>query len=413
MGRIFFIAKDPKQASIDLYDCCLNLPYSDSPSLSKCAKTSVHFSLCTCFHSFKYTAAVASEFQIEYLKNKPNINIPGIVWIMHHWSVDKHPDHFGMKVMELLALNANRNHPEALKSCCYSSMPDKIDAIFSMDYYFKDFTDYESFLLDLLFRSMGYTVPLHSLVNGDDRPELREALYSSAHLRASLKMESFCPYIDYINNEHPYLKDVNCSDIIKNPSFPKLKFVHMDIAYINPLYKNNIPEPAHLSVETLDLTLKSILTIAKSNYFVVAILQRNEGNGNRIFVNIDDLMRSINRILNVETVHIWYINSKTPALEQVRYFRSFDLLISPHSSQLANLVFSRPGSHVIEIQTVEERTFHLLGLKMGLHYQYLSDNEPVNRVSKDDNNWPKWNTKVNMTKFDEALENVNKIRLKS
>ena len=414
IGRIYFVAKDPKQGSIDLYDCCLSAP-DGRPDLKKCTK-SVHFSFCFCFHLYKYSPAVATKNQIDFFAKDPSINIPGNVWVMHHWSLWKHPDHLAMKVLELLALYDNRNHPEALKTCCYSSMPDKIDALFSMDYLFTNLTDYELFHMVLLSRSMGYTVPIHSLCT--DPIFHWSTLYGhGGALYASIQMEPFCDYIEYIKNDSDFYKNINCSIIRENPSYPKLKFVHIDFAFMSPVYKNNIPEPTALSVEALGKSLNTFISIPKSESFNVAIVQRNEGNGKRKFTNIDDAMRSINQILKVENINIWYIDSNTPAFEQVRYFRTFDLLISPHSSQLANLVFSRPGSHVIEIQTKnpveEERTFYRLGLKMGIHYQFLFENEPVNRRADDIDDWRKWDTKINMTYFNEALENVSKMIKKS
>ena len=68
-----------------------------------------------------------------------------------------------------------------------------------------------------------------------------------------------------------------------------------------------------------------------------------------------------------------FINGATPALVQAFKFCACHLIVSPHSSQLSNLVFSYPGISVIELQNEElvENTFLQLGTKLGLHYQLL------------------------------------------
>jgi hypothetical protein len=62
-----------------------------------------------------------------------------------------------------------------------------------------------------------------------------------------------------------------------------------------------------------------------------------------------------------------FIDSDTPALEQAMAFCTCHLLITPHSSQLANLVFSTRGISAVEVQADTgfiEPTFQNLAQKV-------------------------------------------------
>eukprot|EP01052_Picozoa_sp_SAG31_P069117 SAG31_NODE_27939_length_418_cov_0.623824_1_plen_76_part_01 len=68
-------------------------------------------------------------------------------------------------------------------------------------------------------------------------------------------------------------------------------------------------------------------------------------------------------------------------------FRAFDILLTPHSSQLANLVFTPPGRSIIEMQAWRagpskaskdgswDRTFFRMSEQLQLHHQVIVSNE--------------------------------------
>lgn len=102
------------------------------------------------------------------------------------------------------------------------------------------------------------------------------------------------------------------------------------------------------------------------------MLQRSSGNGLRKWTNKNEVEKALFDTLGVSEIATVYVDEKTPPLEQVRVFCSYHIILTSHSSQLANLVFAVPGSSTIEFQGVQaksEPTFEVLGGKVGLHYQ--------------------------------------------
>ena len=74
--------------------------------------------------------------------------LDGKSWVMHHWSVWKHPDHFTMKLLEFLALMTNKNVVGS--DFCYGHLPESIDHLVSMDYFTENLTDYESTIMNIV-----------------------------------------------------------------------------------------------------------------------------------------------------------------------------------------------------------------------------------------------------------------------
>lgn len=77
-------------------------------------------------------------------------------------------------------------------------------------------------------------------------------------------------------------------------------------------------------------------------------LLRNEGNGLRRVLNYDELVGFIEKKYKIN-ISVRYINSLTPSFEQAKIFNSADLIISSHSSQLFNMMFSRFNTTVLEL----------------------------------------------------------------
>ena len=91
----------------------------------------------------------------------------------------------------------------------------------------------------------------------------------------------------------------------------------------------------------------------------------------------------------------------------------FDILLTPHSSQLASLFFARPGSSVIEIQgcrSKREASFLITSQQMGLHHQVLragnEDDASPGEVLEPDpaaRSWHLWNHTVDIAELRQAL----------
>ncbi len=146
---------------------------------------------------------------------------------------------------------------------------------------------------------------------------------------------------------------------------------------------------------------------------VVAILQRIEGAGMRSILNLQEVGRAVRKVFGIVELKIWYIAEDTPALDQVTLFHSADIIIATHSSQLTNLVFSRPGTFVIEIQPEigEEYSFRDIGVAAGMNYYLLNKGHQYDKSrdqSKTPNSfsWRFWDYYVNITLLSEVLQTI-------
>jgi capsular polysaccharide biosynthesis protein len=98
------------------------------------------------------------------------------------------------------------------------------------------------------------------------------------------------------------------------------------------------------------------------------LLQRSDGNGLRKWLNKNSVEKAIQEVFQTADLTTVFIDAQTPVQEQIRLFCSFHVIISSHSSQMANLMFSTPGISVVEFQgkgAKLEPTFMDLGHKAG------------------------------------------------
>lgn len=155
----------------------------------------------------------------------------------------------------------------------------------------------------------------------------------------------------------------------------------------------------------------------------MAVIQRIDGMGTRRFINLDDMLRAIQSTFNIHNVELWYIDGKTDPLEQALMFCSAHVVISPHSSQLTNLMFSQKDTFVLEVRAsgFYEPSFEQICLHKHLRYKLLNegnfaayDNGTVinhhfnSTYSAPNYVWASWNTIVDIEKFKEALKEVMK-----
>jgi hypothetical protein len=430
--RIYFIPQPSqrREAIEDLFTCCLNTKTSQFllPRPDDCGG-SVSFHVCRCFHNLKYVPSVASPQIVSAVQR----NLTNTSWLMHHWSFIHHPDHFSMRLLELHGLLYNLRHGTLPWS---SSFPKEINHLVSMDYPGSHLTDYERLILALLETTAQRKIPYHFLHSQEEasRDGFSKRFHKKPYLPSLEIVAPLCAAGQgQWHNSHTKHKHNSASTLpSKVPTLPtQVSLAHicqvferknrqgqswipfpsvsyLEHAFLSPVYKNNIPLPFASSAKGLRLSLRSLirhnfskttttaqqdslrcLTLPPSSsplhsssslhppllpqYPQVGILLRAEGKGLRRFLNLHQMILSIRKITGQEFVPLLFISSKTPGLLQAARFCQFHLLVTPHTSQLTNLVFAPPNISVIEIQNegYQEETFLQLGRKMDLHYQLL------------------------------------------
>ena len=413
---VYLIAHEEKQvtAVTDLYNCCiLNADSAECPSSS-----SVQGGLCGCFRNKRYIAAVATKDQLDYLQRsvseKDSHYLPGTTWLMNHNHIRKHPDHFTQKLFEFRAFVTNKHVTD---SCCYSGLPEKIDRLVSMDYPVNPLTDYESTMQKIVWKSVGKEyeyLKLADIVSD----ETMQALFSVSTW-ALLKQQVLWSYCLHSKAwaEQPIAKQIvsACNDPeTRINETVRLPFWYAERVSLSPSFQNGFPKPAEVSFATFSPAIDQVLidenihlppvNLATKD-LVVAILQRMEGAGFRKILNLDDVSRTLRSELNVHKIEQWYIDGNTSALDQITYFRSFDVLLSTHSSQLTNLMFARNTSHVIEIQPEHGRefVFHKKGQAVGLDYYLLTQGHRFRTHGHEPSNWRGWDYEVNLDQLRLAL----------
>lgn len=90
----------------------------------------------------------------------------------------------------------------------------------------------------------------------------------------------------------------------------------------------------------------------RSNQLRVYVFKRTEGRGLREFVNLDEVIALAQTFTSLP-IEVITINSTTPVRDQATLFRAFDLLITSHGSQIANIIFTDPErTGIIEVLPV-------------------------------------------------------------
>jgi hypothetical protein len=79
--------------------------------------------------------------------------------------------------------------------------------------------------------------------------------------------------------------------------------------------------------------------------------KRTEGSALRLLTNENDIRHLVGEFSD-HPLSIVTANANTPPEEQISVFRSFDILITPHGSHLANMIFARRHSVFIEVAAV-------------------------------------------------------------
>jgi hypothetical protein len=425
---VYFIARDETKAKAitDLFACCIiNQNGSQCP-----VGSSVSPDLCQCFRMKRFAPALANSEKLNFLettlKSKAHSHyLPGNSWLINHNHFRKHPEHFTSKLLEFHAYLANRNF---VKSCCYSDLPQDFDRIISMDYQVYPFSDYEATVLGILWKSLGKRYEYISLTQEVSEESIRGLFTPTLSLRTRQILISYCLHSRDWNQPKFVQTSLNqtiAKKLLNQCRSPqhelsetvKIPFWYAENLHTSPSYLNTFPTPSQISARTFSkavdryLAEKGIevpLKRAVQKEPIVAILQRPDGAGVRKFVNLDDLCRLVRTELKTRKVEQWFIDGNMTALEQIAYFRSFDVLISAHSPQLTNLIFARNTSHVIEFQpeNAQEYTFMKKGQAIGLDYYLLTKGHRFKNHGYDKKDWRSWDYEVNLDEVRLALQSI-------
>jgi hypothetical protein len=412
LASIYFAAQpgQERQAHRDIQDCC----YAEK----KICDASVSASFCQCFHVFKYRAAVlpamiarqmahqvfiadSSTHQIPAMENltctwvdvngicKSIRRISGQSWLMHFWSTLKHPDHFNMKVLELSG-EYRQLQSKGVK---------KISTLICMDYPCDDLNAYEKFILKLLHVRLNQEPKLVSVNSLGD-------YHSQAQLMAHI-----------FNPDGSLKNDIVHGKVgtwfVGNP-------VWLENACMSPRYKHILTD------QKAPLLLRTALQSVTPSYSCeqpnsgwkkrVAIMQRVDGNGLRRFVNFEAVLAELQVVFGIDDVSVLFFSGATPPQLQASLMCSFDVLLSPHTSQLTNLLFAPQWATLVEVQPnathwgtasgghEKDRTFQNYALHVGMA-SILVDQNTLGVVSANNsaresaNNWRRADLVVDLTEL--------------
>lgn len=416
---IFFKARNHTTAVLDLYQCCSK---SENNYDGNCTNTSVHKSFCRCFYYERYFPSVYHKEE-----GRQKHLLLGTTWLMNHYAWVKNPDHFMMKILEFRALMANQPY---VPDTNYKVLPasEEIDQLVSQDYPASILTDYEKFLMNVVDNSVNRTIPYISL-NDKNRMDFHDYLTNTQKLHISCRLlrSQKVDQIAIQRRKTIFSEIMEYCEKKAEKVIRLTKIWHGTHVYLSPRYKNNIPDPVEISTKTFQESIDRMMhslnhtwdrnerAICYERKPTIAVLQRIEGFGSRSILNLIDVGRAVRKIFGIVELRIWYIAEDTSALEQATLFHSADIIIATHSSQLTNLVFSRPGTHVIEIQPeiAHEYSFRDLGLAAGMDYYLLNEGHQYDKTLDDGKSetsltftWRLWDYYVNITMLSEALQTI-------
>ena len=422
------------EAVRDLYDCCLARESGDDPlwvrDAGRCAR-SVSPVVCSCFPAqTKYAPAVwiRQEEIVEegeggrgwgHTKGSLPLQKGGAAWLMHHWTFGHHPDHFNMKMLEYHGLFTTR--------CATPSnawVPRDIVALVSLDYPLNrsTFTDYEETVMGIIEAGVGIREEQRPMLMTMSAAEFSGSCYASGANARVEAIRGMCHGVARLqlaaetDRDDKLVRHMGCQQLgeMRSPHCSTSTHVlHLDKAFWSPNYNKNIPLPQQLSRATLRRSIQRALDptwlatqcgghgLRKQPR--VSVMRRVEGQSMRRWLNEEEVLRAVAEETGVHAVRWMFPNSKTPALEQFGMFCGFDILLTPHSSQLANLWFANPGSSVIEVQgrrAKYEKSFIMLSDSVNLHHQVLRGNDDN---GNNDGGWSTWDHVVDIHHLRAAL----------
>ena len=448
-ARIYLIPKPNfiATAAVDLYNCCKDVFLFLSGVQYSC-NSSVQRSLCSCLGGKVVMPSIWTKNQYQSVLS-PVQNFTGNTWLMklhiylkyiymklkyicslyrlmNHHVGSHHPDHFNMRLLEVHNMVAIAK--QGLHAECYQHFPKKIDNMLSMDYP-NDRTDYENLILKIVEQQINVSYASLNI-------NTNWAYYLSKEYRNQTIYEPFANALEELSPQElenvagaEQLRNLSMTSYNKVQSFSargRSKTAHLEKSFYSTAYKNNFPPPKEYSREITRASVRAVLAAhaaelgsrihcvsknVSSKHMEVAILQRIDGNGMRRFINLDAVARTVQSVLRVSSLRILYIDGKTQPLDQAAAFCSVHLIISPHSSQLSNLIFSGSRIALIELQPLLEKfdtSFRNLAHSLDFYYQVFGNEiypRPKTEVERIDRmkSWRSADMIANITELHKAL----------
>jgi len=123
-------------------------------------------------------------------------------------------------------------------------------------------------------------------------------------------------------------------------------------------WRNSLLESAGLRDENTMPGDAALAERCGANRLRIHVFKRTEGRGLRDVVNLNEVVALAQTYTSI-SIEVVTINSTTPVRVQAAIFGAFDLLITPHGSQIANIIFTDPSrTGVIEVlPVVRDRSF--------------------------------------------------------
>ena len=410
------------EAVRDLYDCCLvRAPGEENAYAARgpgrCER-SVSAELCSCFPiGLKYAPAV---WLHERDERRVAQRVGGTAWMMHFWVYYHHPFHFSDKMLELHGLFTTR--------CDASNnawVPRTIDTLVSLDFPLDraHLTDYEEVVMRIVENGTAHAAARRQtalqLMTG---PGTASGCYSHTTNANTEATRGMCAWLAGLQTAkgRALFKQMQCNQFPSDRCSTNTSVLHLDEAYWSPNYNRQVPPPLYLTRSTLR---RSIEHGFEPTWWAthcsrgkvpraqprVSIMLRVEGGGLRRWLNQEAVLRAVAEETGAHSVTWIFPSIKTPAVDQFAMFCGFDILLTPHSSQMASLFVARPGASVIEIQGCRakiEKTFIMTSRQVGLHHQILrgnADNANTNIFGSRIGPWRVWDHTVNIVELQQAL----------
>eukprot|EP01033_Poteriospumella_lacustris_P009465 gene9465-6781_t len=382
---IYLVARDHSQAALDLLCCAA--ANDDADKLKCAAASSVHAALCFCSWNWKYSFHVATPAQLRWLQDatmapakgvRTDAYWPGVSWLMHHWSVFKHPDHFSMKLFEVRGLLDNSQRSRGVEFPFLANV--SVARLVSLDYPVFPYNDYEQLVMDIVTQTLGPLPHVQLNHNGS-------AIF--AHTRPFLtqadRLWSFCLHLrrGAISNSDPRtaaLRSMCASPTMPVLEAPRFPFAYAETGYLSAVYKHNVPAPLEMTMESFRDALAGVLrntstATGEQRQPTIVVLYRMD-DALRPPLDLDTVARELQRQFCAAEIAVTSLAPGSAPEQQARLFRSFDVLVAAQAAPLRNLIYARNGSAVIQLPTARrsehEHALRDLPAKVELHYQLLA-----------------------------------------
>ena len=137
---------------------------------------------------------------------------------------------------------------------------------------------------------------------------------------------------------------------------------------ISPLYTSQIGNPNYFTIKMIrDFFLDKLSDFKSKDHPKSIYISRSKAKTRRIINEVD--LEKILKDYQIKTIHLEDLR----LMEQCGLFANIDFVIAPHGAGLANLVFAKKGTRVIELFSEDhlEACFYRLSTMNELNYSFI------------------------------------------